>query len=116
MAPVTNAGPLPDGIPGTGRKVTIPGATFAEFDGDKVRWESLTSASEPGMEDEELQLWWLIRAIHVSTHVQESVIISAHANFGEADHMSGTRHRVPNVDGRRVRKREAYTDSLQKRE
>jgi hypothetical protein len=49
VAPVTNAGPLPDGIPGTGRKVTIPGATFAEFDGDKVRWESLTSASEPGM-------------------------------------------------------------------
>jgi steroid delta-isomerase-like uncharacterized protein len=32
----TNSGTLLDGAPATGRKVTFPGATFAQYDGDKV--------------------------------------------------------------------------------
>jgi len=32
----TNSGTLVDGTPATGRKVTLPGATFTQYDGDKV--------------------------------------------------------------------------------
>jgi steroid delta-isomerase-like uncharacterized protein len=36
----TNTGHFPDGTPATGRKVTFPGATFGQFEGDKVRLEN----------------------------------------------------------------------------
>jgi steroid delta-isomerase-like uncharacterized protein len=32
----TNSGTLLDGTPATGRNVTFPGATFTQYDGDKV--------------------------------------------------------------------------------
>lgn len=35
----SNTGAFPDGTPATGRKVTFPGASFGQFEGDKVRWE-----------------------------------------------------------------------------
>jgi steroid delta-isomerase-like uncharacterized protein len=35
----TNTGPFPDGTPATGRKATFPGATFTQFEGDKIRSE-----------------------------------------------------------------------------
>jgi steroid delta-isomerase-like uncharacterized protein len=35
----TNTGTLPDGTPATGRTVTQRGATFSQFEGDKVRSE-----------------------------------------------------------------------------
>jgi len=35
----TNTGPLPDGTPATGRTVALHGASFAHFEGDKVRSE-----------------------------------------------------------------------------
>jgi steroid delta-isomerase-like uncharacterized protein len=35
----TNTGTLPDGTPPTGRTVALRGATFAQFEGDKVRSE-----------------------------------------------------------------------------
>jgi steroid delta-isomerase-like uncharacterized protein len=35
----TNTGPLPDGTPATGRTVALHGASFAQFEGDKVRSE-----------------------------------------------------------------------------
>ena len=36
-----NTGPLPDGTPATGRTVTLHGASFAQFEGDKVRSERI---------------------------------------------------------------------------
>jgi steroid delta-isomerase-like uncharacterized protein len=35
----TNTGVLPDGTPATGRTVALHGATFAQYEGDKVRSE-----------------------------------------------------------------------------
>jgi len=35
----TNTGTLPDGTPATGRTVTLHGASFAQFEGDKIRYE-----------------------------------------------------------------------------
>ena len=35
----TNTGTLPDGSPATGRTVTLPGATFTQVEGDKIRSE-----------------------------------------------------------------------------
>jgi predicted ester cyclase len=35
----TNTGPFPDGTPATGRKVTFPGASFVQLEGDKIRLE-----------------------------------------------------------------------------
>ena len=35
----TNNGTLPDGAPATGRTVALHGASFAQFEGDKVRLE-----------------------------------------------------------------------------
>jgi steroid delta-isomerase-like uncharacterized protein len=35
----TNTGTLPDGTPATGRTVAQPGASFAQFEGDKIRSE-----------------------------------------------------------------------------
>jgi steroid delta-isomerase-like uncharacterized protein len=37
----TNTGTLPDGTPATGRTVTLPGATFTQVDGGKVRSEEI---------------------------------------------------------------------------
>jgi predicted ester cyclase len=33
------AGPFMDGTPPTGRTVTYPVASFAQIEGDKIRWE-----------------------------------------------------------------------------
>jgi steroid delta-isomerase-like uncharacterized protein len=35
----TNTGTLPDGTPATGRTVALRGASFAQFEGDKIRSE-----------------------------------------------------------------------------
>jgi steroid delta-isomerase-like uncharacterized protein len=35
----TNTGTLPDGTPATGRTVRLPGATFTQIEGDKIRSE-----------------------------------------------------------------------------
>jgi steroid delta-isomerase-like uncharacterized protein len=35
----TNTGTLPDGTPATGRSVALRGASFAQFEGDKIRSE-----------------------------------------------------------------------------
>ena len=35
----TNAGPLGGGTPATGRRVTLPGASFIQVEGDKIRSE-----------------------------------------------------------------------------
>jgi steroid delta-isomerase-like uncharacterized protein len=35
----TNTGTLPDGTPATGRTVKLNGASFAQFEGDKIRSE-----------------------------------------------------------------------------
>lgn len=35
----TNTGPLPDGTPATGRTIKLYGASFAQFEGDKIRSE-----------------------------------------------------------------------------
>jgi steroid delta-isomerase-like uncharacterized protein len=35
----TNTGTLPDGTPATGRTVALHGASFAQFEGDKIRSE-----------------------------------------------------------------------------
>ena len=32
----TNTGPFPDGTPDTGRKVTFPGASLVQVEGDKI--------------------------------------------------------------------------------
>jgi predicted ester cyclase len=37
----TNTGTLPDGTPATGRTVTLPGATFTQVEGDKIRSEEI---------------------------------------------------------------------------
>jgi steroid delta-isomerase-like uncharacterized protein len=39
LARGTNTGPLADGIPPTGRPVTVPGASFTQVEGDKIRSE-----------------------------------------------------------------------------
>ena len=35
----TNTGPLGGSTPATGRRVTLPGASFIQVEGDKIRWE-----------------------------------------------------------------------------
>jgi steroid delta-isomerase-like uncharacterized protein len=35
----TNTGAFPDGTPATGRRVTCPGASFVQVEGDKIRSE-----------------------------------------------------------------------------
>ncbi len=35
----TNTGPYFDGTPPTGRTVTLPGASFTQVEGDKIRYE-----------------------------------------------------------------------------
>ena len=35
----TNTGTLGDGTPGTGHRVTLPGASFVQVEGDKIRSE-----------------------------------------------------------------------------
>jgi steroid delta-isomerase-like uncharacterized protein len=37
----TNTGPLADGSPPTGRSITLPGASFAQVEGDKIRSEQV---------------------------------------------------------------------------
>ena len=37
----THTGPLMDGIPPTGRKVSYPGASFVQVEGDKIRSEQV---------------------------------------------------------------------------
>ena len=37
----THTGPLMDGTPPTGRKVTYPGASFVQVEGDKIRSEQV---------------------------------------------------------------------------
>jgi steroid delta-isomerase-like uncharacterized protein len=39
LARGTNTGPLADGSPPTGRSVTVPGASFTQVEGDKIRSE-----------------------------------------------------------------------------
>ena len=39
LGSATNAGPLADGSPPTGRSVTLPGASFTQVEGDKIRSE-----------------------------------------------------------------------------
>jgi steroid delta-isomerase-like uncharacterized protein len=39
LARATNSGPLADDIPPTGRSVTLPGASFTQVEGDKIRSE-----------------------------------------------------------------------------
>jgi steroid delta-isomerase-like uncharacterized protein len=39
ILPGTHPGPLMDGTPPTGRKVSYPGASFVQVDGDKIRSE-----------------------------------------------------------------------------
>jgi steroid delta-isomerase-like uncharacterized protein len=37
----TNTGTLPDGTPATGRTITLPGASFTQVEGDKIRSEEI---------------------------------------------------------------------------
>ena len=37
LARATNTGPLADGSPPTGRSLTLPGASFIQVEGDKIR-------------------------------------------------------------------------------
>ena len=37
----TNTGTLPDGRPATGRTITLPGASFTQVEGDKIRSEEI---------------------------------------------------------------------------
>ena len=39
LARATNTGPLADGNPPTGRSLTLPGASFTQVEGDKIRSE-----------------------------------------------------------------------------
>jgi len=41
LARATNTGPLADGNPPTGRSLTLPGASFTQVEGDKIRSEQV---------------------------------------------------------------------------
>jgi len=41
LARATNTGPLADGSPPTGRPLTLPGASFTQVEGDKIRSEQV---------------------------------------------------------------------------
>ena len=41
LARATNSGPGPDGTPPTGRSVRVPGASFVQVEGDKIRSEEV---------------------------------------------------------------------------
>jgi hypothetical protein len=41
LARATNTGPLADGNPPTGRSLTMPGASFTQVEGDKIRSEQV---------------------------------------------------------------------------
>jgi predicted ester cyclase len=41
LARATNTGPLADGSPPTGRSITLPGASFTQVEGDKIRSEQV---------------------------------------------------------------------------
>ena len=41
LALATNTGPLADGNPPTGRSLTLPGASFIQVEGDKIRSEQV---------------------------------------------------------------------------
>ena len=41
LARGANTGPLAEGSPATGRPVTVPGASFTQVEGDKIRSEQV---------------------------------------------------------------------------
>jgi steroid delta-isomerase-like uncharacterized protein len=54
LARGTNTGPLADGSPPTGRPLTVPGASFTQVEGDKIRSEQ--AYHDRQTMDEQLQI------------------------------------------------------------